>query len=247
MSEVPSIANLEQANREISQLREELRKAVAEVARAREENRHKMGKFAREFRVPLTTVLGFSDILSATDKSHRAELNQIAIAGHELMELIKDLEEPLPAPPASDHHAKDGEALTPVVHAVLHIEDNETNFRLTERILEDRPNIESLWGSTGEQGLELACKHSPTLILLDLNLPDIHGSEVLARLRNNPLTAQIPVIVLSADASPSRIERMLQAGARNYLTKPFDIKRLLCVVDETLESAAQTVGLPATP
>jgi DNA-binding response OmpR family regulator len=76
------------------------------------------------------------------------------------------------------------------------------------------------------------------LILLDLNLPDLHGSDLLVRVRNNPLTAQIPVIVLSADASPSRIERMLQAGARNYLTKPFDIKRLLCLVDETLESAA---------
>jgi CheY-like chemotaxis protein len=242
MSKVTAIADLEQANREITQLREKLGNALAEVTRVREEMRHTLQKFAREFRAPLTTVLGFSDVLSATDKAHRSELNQIAIAGHELMELIKDLEQPVTPTPVKTDGPKKVEDLAPLVHTVLHVEDNETNFRLTERILEDRPNIELLWGATGEQALELASKHSPALILLDLNLPDIHGSEVLARLRNNALTAQIPVIVLSADASPSRIERMLQAGARNYLTKPFDIKRLLCLVDETLQSA-QTLAL----
>ncbi len=243
MSEIPSIADLERANHEISQLRDQLRKAVAEAARTREESHQKLQNFAREFRVPLTTVLGFSDILSATDKSHRGELNQIATAGHELMQLIKNLEQPLPALTNNEHANETVDVLPPLVHRLLYIEDNETNFHLTARILEDRPNIEAVWAPTGEQGIELACKHSPALILLDLNLPDIHGSEVLVRLRHNPLTTQIPVIVLSADASPSRIERMLQAGARNYLIKPFDIKRLLCFVDEILHGAAQTAAV----
>jgi CheY-like chemotaxis protein len=235
MPEFP-ITDIDQANREIAQLRDELRKALAEVTRTREEIRNTMQKFARDFRVPLTTVLGFSDFLSATDKSHGAELNQIAIARHELMELIKSLEQPPSGTLVEAEPPKKVDNLTPMIHTLLHVEDNETNFRLIERILEDRPNLELLWAKSGEQSLELACKHSPTLILLDLNLPDMHGSEVLARLRNNALTAQIPVIVLSADASPSRIEKMLQAGARNYLTKPFDIKRLLCLLDETIES-----------
>jgi CheY-like chemotaxis protein len=243
MSEIPSIADLERANHEVTQLREQLRKAAAEAARTREETQDRLQNFAKEFRVPLTTVLGFSDLLSATDKSHRAELNQIAVAGHELMELIKKLEQPLPAPTSNEHVSAAEPVFAPVVHTLLYIEDNETNFRLTARILEERPNIEAVWAPTGEQGIELACKHSPGLILLDLNLPDIHGSEVLVRLRNNPLTTQIPVIVLSADASPSRIERMLQAGARNYLIKPFDIKRLLCLIDQTLQSAAQMAVL----
>jgi CheY-like chemotaxis protein len=243
MSEVSHSTDLERANREISQLREELRKTLAEAARTREETRQRMQNFAREFRVPLTTVLGFSDVLSATNKSHRSELNQIAIAGHQLMALIKNLELPVAERPASNHQVKDVESLAPGVHTVLHIEDNETNFRLAECVLEDRPNIELLWAKTGQEGIDLACKRSPSLILLDLNLPDMHGSDLFVRVRNNPLTAQIPVIVLSADASPSRIERMLQAGARNYLTKPFDIKRLLCLVDETLESAAQPAAL----
>jgi CheY-like chemotaxis protein len=242
MSEVKQITDLELAKREISQLREELRKTVAEAAHAREEARQKLQNFAREFRVPLTTVLGFSEILSITDKSHRTELNQIAIASHQLMELIKTLEQPGTEPPAESDRPNDNEPLDPLMHTVLHIEDNETNFRLVERILEDRPNIELLWAPTGEGGIELAGKHAPALILLDLNLPDAHGGDLLVRLRNNPLTAHVPVIVLSADASHSRIEYMLQAGARNYLTKPFDIKRLLCLVDETLETATQPVA-----
>ena len=235
MSQATSIFEVERAQQEIAELREQLRKAVAETAHAREEAHQTLQKFAREFRVPLTTVLGFSDILSATEKTHRSELNQIAIAGHELMELIKNLEH-CAATQSGNGSANQIDA-PPVVHTILHIEDNETNFRLTARILEDRPNIEALWGPTGAEAIELACKNSPTLILLDLNLPDMHGSEILQRLRNHPLTAHIPVIVLSADASPSLIERMLQAGARNYLTKPFDIKRLLCLVDETIASA----------
>ncbi len=243
MSKITNITDLECANNQISQLREELRKSVAEVARTREEARQRLQKFAREFRVPLTTVLGFSDVLSATDKFHRSELNQIATAGHQLIELIENLEQPVPETPPKYDHTTPDDSLAPVVHTILHIEDNETNFRLIECILDDRPNMELLWGKNGEEGIALACKHSPSLVLLDLNLPDIHGSDLLVRLRNNPLTAQIPVIVLSADASPSRIERMLQAGARNYLTKPFDIKRLLCLLDETLQSATQTTAV----
>jgi CheY-like chemotaxis protein len=242
MSDFPPITDIAEANRKIAQLRDELRKALDEATRTREKMRSTMQKLAREFRIPLTTVLGFSDFLSATDKSHGPELNQIAIASHDLMELIKRLEDPVLPPDIATGSPKKTEGLEAMVHTILYVEDNETNFRLTERILEDRPNLELLWAPNGQDALELACKHSPTLILLDLNLPDIHGSEVLARLRNNSLTSDIPVIVLSADASPSRIEKMLQAGARNYLTKPFDIKRLLCLVDETIHSA-QTLAL----
>ncbi|HEX8899462.1 MAG TPA: response regulator, partial [Chthoniobacterales bacterium] len=84
----------------------------------------------------------------------------------------------------------------------------------------------------GESGVELAVAHQPKLVLLDLNLPDMHGSEVLRQLQDEPATANVPVVVLSADATPSQIERLLTAGARNYLTKPFDIDPFLAVVDE---------------
>jgi CheY-like chemotaxis protein len=115
---------------------------------------------------------------------------------------------------------------------VLYIEDDPVNFTLVERILEFRPALSLMHARSGGSGVELAGAHGPKLILLDLNLPDMHGSEVLRQLQNDPATAKIPVVVLSADATPSQIERLLTAGARNYLTKPFDIDPFLAVVDE---------------
>lgn len=115
---------------------------------------------------------------------------------------------------------------------VLCVEDSELNFRLIEEVLQDRPGTDLVWADTGEKGLEMARAKTPQLVLLDLDLPDIHGSKVLEGLQAQPETANTPVIVISADATPSQIERMLSAGARNYLTKPFDIRRFLCMFDE---------------
>jgi CheY-like chemotaxis protein len=115
---------------------------------------------------------------------------------------------------------------------VLYVEDSEPNFRLIESILEDRPGTDLSWAATGQKGIEMARTQRAQLVLLDLDLPDIHGSKVLEGLQAHPETAQTPVIVISADATPSQIERMLAAGARNYLTKPFEIRRFLCMFDE---------------
>jgi CheY-like chemotaxis protein len=120
---------------------------------------------------------------------------------------------------------------------VLYVEDSEPNFRLIESILEDRPGTELSWAATGQQGIEMARSKSPELVLLDLDLPDLHGSKVLEQLQAQPETANIPVVVISADATPSQIERMLAGGARNYLTKPFEIRRFLCLFDEVFASA----------
>jgi CheY-like chemotaxis protein len=120
---------------------------------------------------------------------------------------------------------------------VLCVEDSEPNFRLIENVLKDRPGTDLVWAETGQRGLEMAGDQTPQLVLLDLDLPDMHGSEVLERLQAEPATAHTPVIVISADATPSQIERMLSAGARNYLTKPFDIRRFLFMFDEIFASA----------
>jgi hypothetical protein len=101
-----------------------------------------------------------------------------------------------------------------------------------ERILEYRPGIKLLHAPRGELGVQLAEAYRPSLILLDLNLPDMHGSDVLQRLQQDSTTEQIPVVILSANATPTSIERLLSAGARNYLTKPFNIDHFLAVVDE---------------
>jgi hypothetical protein len=88
----------------------------------------------------------------------------------------------------------------------------------------------------GRIGLDLAREHHPDLILLDLHLPDIDGDEVLARLRAEMETREIPVIIISADATQGQIERLRAAGARDYLTKPLDIAKFLQVVDDVLSA-----------
>src|SRR5207244_2715600 len=112
--------------------------------------------------------------------------------------------------------------------------DNPISFGAVKLLLGSQRALTVLQAICGENGIALAQIHSPRLILLDLNLPDIHGSEVISRLQKDPVTAHIPVVVISADATASQIERLLVLGAKNYLTKPFDIKPFLAVVDEAL-------------
>ena len=117
---------------------------------------------------------------------------------------------------------------------VLYIEDNLPNLQLIERILAARRGVTLLSALQGRLGLELAHLHLPDLILLDLHLPDISGTEVLRRLRDDPATRDIPVVVISADATSGQIDRLTSAGAYAYLTKPFDVRQLLGIVDDIL-------------
>jgi signal transduction histidine kinase/CheY-like chemotaxis protein len=119
---------------------------------------------------------------------------------------------------------------------LLYIEDTVANLRLVEEILESRPSVKLLPAGMGRLGLELALEHRPDLILLDLHLPDIDGEEVLAGLRADERTRDIPVVVLSADATERSRVPVLQNGARAYLTKPIGVRDLLGVVDEYLQS-----------
>jgi PAS domain S-box-containing protein len=117
---------------------------------------------------------------------------------------------------------------------VLYIEDNPANLRLVERVLARRPKMKLLSALQGGLGFELAREHQPDLILLDLHLPDVSGDEVLGRLVAEPRTREIPVVVLSADATPGQVDRLLAAGARAYLTKPLDVRKLLTLLDESI-------------
>jgi PAS domain S-box-containing protein len=117
---------------------------------------------------------------------------------------------------------------------LLYVEDNLSNLQLIERLLSRRPGIKLLSAMQGRLGLELAREHRPGLILLDLHLPDVHGSDVLRRLLEDARTRDIPVVIITADASPKEVERLRAAGARDYLTKPIDVRRFLAIVDEML-------------
>jgi len=117
---------------------------------------------------------------------------------------------------------------------ILYIEDNLSNCQLVERLVEKRPGLRLLSAMQGKLGVELAVSHRPDLILLDLNLPDIQGDEVLLRLREHPETAGIPVVMLSADAMQRQIDKLLAGGARGYLTKPIEVTQFYTLLDELM-------------
>lgn len=120
---------------------------------------------------------------------------------------------------------------------VLYIEDNLSNMRLLEIVLADWTNLTLIPAMQGLLGLELAREHRPDLILLDLHLPDVMGDEVLQRLKADPATAPIPVVIVSADATPRQIKSLESLGAAHYLTKPLDLTRLFEVLHEHLPEA----------
>ena len=117
---------------------------------------------------------------------------------------------------------------------VLYIEDNPSNLRLVEQVLAERSATRFIPAMQGRLGLALAREHRPDLILADLHLPDMSGEDVLREVLGDPALRGTPVIVLSADATPGRIRRLIGAGARAYLTKPLDVRQLLALLDTEL-------------
>ncbi len=117
---------------------------------------------------------------------------------------------------------------------VLYIEDNLANLEVMELVLAYRPGVKLISAMQGRLGFALAKEHHPELVLLDMRLADISGREVLKRLQGHPSTADIPVVILSAEALPGDVDDLLQAGARAYLTKPFHMEVILQLMEELL-------------
>ena len=120
---------------------------------------------------------------------------------------------------------------------VLYVEDMVENLRLVEQILSQRPSVTVLAAMLGGVALDLATQHRPDVILLDLNLPDMAGEAVLAELRASPATCDIPVVILSADATQQRASQARAEGIQAYLTKPIDVQGLLQALDSILDEA----------
>ena len=118
---------------------------------------------------------------------------------------------------------------------ILHIEDDAANRTLVRHILGRKPGLRLIETASGREGLDLANHHRPDLILLDMHLPDMHGSDVFSELYSHPETHGIPVIVVSASAMPHDVERIRKAGVAAYLTKPLEVKLLLETVDTFLK------------
>ena len=120
---------------------------------------------------------------------------------------------------------------------LLYVEDNPANLKLVEQLIARRPDLRLLTAVTGHLGIKLARTSQPEMILMDINLPDINGIEVLKILHEDPATAHLPIVALSANAMPRDIEKGLAAGFFRYLTKPIKVNEFMDTLDVALEYA----------
>ena len=145
------------------------------------------------------------------------------------------------APQLAIHETRDQVPERPKVldgtpkRTLLHVEDNAASVMLIEQILAGRADLSLLSVADGNLGIEFARAHQPDVILMDINLPGINGIEAMKILRADPLTAQIPIIAVSANALPQDIEMCLAVGFFDYLTKPIRLDEFLRTLDLALK------------
>lgn len=200
-----------------------------------------LSSMSHELRTPLNVIFGFTQLLQLDrpTPSQLESIEHIAKAGKHLLTLIDELLEiagpknqEAPAPSGQISQTLDSTALPSV--AILYIEDQPLNQRLVERILQPYTQYRLISSTLGADGIESAKKHRPDLILLDLNLPDMRGDEVLHQLKADPTTRHIPVVMVSADAMQGRSDQLRQQGASAYISKPYKVTELLETIIETL-------------
>jgi two-component system cell cycle response regulator DivK len=119
---------------------------------------------------------------------------------------------------------------------ILYIEDNAANLALVRKVLEHGGAWEVVGAATGEEGLACVDAEGFALVLVDLDLPGIDGIAVTRRLREDPRTANVPIVALSAGVMKHEREQALAAGCEHFLEKPFDIAELRRIVRELLGS-----------
>jgi CheY-like chemotaxis protein len=139
------------------------------------------------------------------------------------------------APPAA---LPDG---TPL-RTVLYVEDNPANLELVGQLIARRSDLRLLSATDGASGVEYARAWLPDVILMDINLPGLSGTAAMRLLRADPATAHIPIIALSANAVPRDIERALEAGFFNYITKPVVVSQFMGALDVALIFSQRTAA-----
>ena len=128
------------------------------------------------------------------------------------------------------------------LRTLLYIEDNPANMMLVEQIIAQRSDMRLLTAVNGILGIELARASQPNVILMDINLPEISGIDALTILREDPATAHIPIVALSANAMLQDIQFGIEVGFFRYLTKPIKIKEFMETLNVALEYSERTDG-----
>ena len=196
-----------------------------------------MARMSHELRTPMNAVLGFAGLLdSDADEPptprQRERLAHIRTAGKALMVLIDDL--------LDTAHREAAPASAPKAGAlhVLCVEDNPVNLQLVRELLALRPAVRLRTAEDGASGLAAAQAEPPDLLLLDVQLPDINGLDVMRRLRAQPALDRCRIVALSADAMPEHIAAALAAGFDDYWTKPIQFDHFLAGIDELAQGAS---------
>ncbi|MDQ6683570.1 MAG: ATP-binding protein, partial [Pseudomonadota bacterium] len=130
---------------------------------------------------------------------------------------------------------------------ILYVEDNPVNVLLVDELLKAVGGVQLIAEGSGQGGVERARECRPDLILVDLQLPDFDGFEVLHRLRADAATASIPCIALSANAMPEDVERGLAAGFVDYWTKPIDFAAFIAAMHRRFPAAGAAAPLTRRP
>ncbi len=133
-----------------------------------------------------------------------------------------------------------------VKRTVLCVEDNPANLLLVEKLIARRPDLRLLSAQDGSTGVAMARATQPDVILMDINLPGISGITARRLLADDPTTAHIPVIALTANAMPHDVEKGLAAGFFRYLTKPIHVGAFMDTLDAAL-NVAQAPSIPTAP
>jgi PAS domain S-box-containing protein len=155
------------------------------------------------------------------------------------------LELPRAAVEPAPHRLDEDSTIEPAGYrrrTIHYVEDNETNAEVMRGILALRPQVQLEISALGLDGLAAIKASRPSLVLLDMQLPDVDGLELLRHLQSHDETAEIPVIVVSADATQARMAEAIAAGATHYLTKPVNVPQFLAALDSVLEQLDTQFG-----
>jgi PAS domain S-box-containing protein len=231
----------------------QLREAALQEAQAREHAKTQLlSRMSHELRTPLNAVLGFTQLLllaEQNDTDARAEQRQrwlmhIDSAGNQLLGLINNAlelsslgDDHTPSISASTANTADRREVKTAAEAVdtrcvLYIEDNPVNALIVKELLSRRQGVQLQIAVDGASGIQQALQIKPDLILIDMQLPDMDGLEVLRGLRAQPALAHVTCIALSANAVQEDIQRALNAGMADYWTKPLDFNVFLAALDK---------------
>ncbi|NVN99153.1 MAG: PAS domain S-box protein [Geobacteraceae bacterium] len=150
------------------------------------------------------------------------------------LNLATELQHPVGTlPPLEHHHMNLPHGTAP--HTLLYVEDNQANMQLVAQLIARRPDMRLLTAGDAILGIALARTHQPEVILMDINLPGMSGIQALKILREDPLTAHIPVMAISANAMPHDVSKGLEAGFLRYLTKPIVVNDFMEALNQALE------------